>query len=159
MPNKGIFICCLWIITFTLSGCAFWGGKNDDTVIRNTIVNIAAQYKGHPYRYGASGPGSFDCSGYVSYVFKQAGILLPRTTQSQFRSGSKISRSDLSRGDLVFFTPHRTIKMFSSPGHVGIYIGGDRFIHASSGSGVRVDKLSDAYWYRHFKGARDIIGG
>jgi cell wall-associated NlpC family hydrolase len=140
-----------------LSGCGFFSGKSDTTALRNRVVNIAAQYKGRPYQYGATGPYSFDCSGFVSHVYRRAGISLPRTAESQFDTGEKVSKSDLLRGDLVFFTKGRFMKIFSSPRHVGIYIGKNTFIHASSSKGVCVNTLNQGYWEKRYKGARDVI--
>ncbi len=112
---------------------------------RNRIVNIAKKYLGRPYRYGATGPNSFDCSGFVYRVTKEAGINIPRTSiaQSQIR-GKKLSINELRDGDLLFFdTSHR-----GHVNHSGIYIGNHRFIHASSGKAHSVTISSLDGWYR-----------
>jgi len=102
---------------------------------RNEVVNIAKRYLGAPYRWGAEGPNSFDCSGFTSFVFRQVGISLPRVSRQQIRVGERVSREDLQPGDLVFFG--RPIH------HVGIYVGGGRYIHAPrTGDVVSIDPLT-----------------
>ncbi|MDR1775802.1 MAG: C40 family peptidase [Actinomycetes bacterium] len=97
---------------------------------RSEVVNIAKKYLGAPYRWGAAGPNSFDCSGFTMFVFKQVGVSLPHSSRAQINSGQRVSRSDLQPGDLVFF---------GSPiHHVGLYVGGGQMIHAPhSGDVVR----------------------
>lgn len=96
------------------------------------IVATACNYLGTPYVWGGTTPRGFDCSGFTSYVFRKKGIYLPRTSYEQARVGERVSRSNLKAGDLVCF-----------PGHVGIYIGNDQFIHAPHpGSHVKIDSLS-----------------
>jgi cell wall-associated NlpC family hydrolase len=111
-------------------------------------ASIAARYLGVPYRWGGSTPAGFDCSGLVSYVYAQLGISLPHYTGAQWSATRPISRADLQPGDLVFF---------DGLGHVGIYIGGDQFIHAPhTGDVVRVQSLSDSWYASHFDGARRV---
>lgn len=102
------------------------------------IVQIANHMLGIPYRYGGSSPaGGFDCSGLVQYVYSRIGISVPRVTYQQWGAGTHVSRSALRPGDLVFF---------HSRGHVGIYLGRDRFIHAPhTGTVVRIDSMNG--WY------------
>ena len=90
-----------------------------------------------PYRWGGSSPSGFDCSGLVYFVYGRLGVSLPRVTYSQWNAGRHVLRSELAPGDLVFFY---------GQSHVGIYIGGGRFIHAPhTGTSVRIDSLSG--WY------------
>lgn len=114
----------------------------------STLVNNALSLQGVPYVFGGTNRSGFDCSGYTQYVFKISGISLPRTSFDQFNSGSKVSRKQLQSGDLVFFTTYA-----KGSSHVGIYIGGGRFVHASN-SGVRVTSLSDNYYSSRYLGAR-----
>ncbi|KHL08405.1 UNVERIFIED_CONTAM: hypothetical protein LK11_58240 [Mumia flava] len=101
---------------------------------------VAARQKGDPYRYGASGPGSFDCSGLTSYSFKKAGIKLPRTADSQYHRVRKIKKRNAKKGDLVFFGGSRKY-------HVGIYWGKKRILHSPySGSRVKVEKIWTRSW-------------
>ncbi|HJW81770.1 MAG TPA: C40 family peptidase [Acidiferrobacterales bacterium] len=112
--------------------------------------DIAASMVGKPYRYGGNTPRGFDCSGLVQFSYKRAGMDVPRSTETQRGKSRKVSVSGLARGDLLFFSQEGK---YSS--HVGIYLGGKRFVHApSSGKRVRVDSLADAYWQKHLVDAR-----
>ncbi len=115
------------------------------------IARSALSYRGVPYRMGATGRGAFDCSGFMMYLFDRAGLELPRTAAEQYRKGMPVPKDQLKPGDLVFFK--NTYKRGVS--HVGIYIGGGKFCHASSGGhSVRTDSLSKAYYVNHWAGAR-----
>jgi peptidoglycan DL-endopeptidase CwlO len=98
---------------------------------RSSIVSVAKKYLGARYVWGATGPNTFDCSGFTSYVYRQVGVSIPRTSRDQIHAGERVSRGDLAPGDLVFF---------GSPiHHVGMYIGGGMMIHApNSGDVVRI---------------------
>lgn len=126
-----------------------------DAVRSRDVVRHALGYLGIPYRYGGnSATTGFDCSGLVWRVYRQAtGIRLPRDTYGISRTGVAIASRELRPGDLVFFNTTR--RPYS---HVGIYLGGDRFVHApSSGGAVRISHLSNRYWRRHFNGGRRIV--
>lgn len=115
------------------------------------VVAYAFKFMGRPYVWGASGPSAFDCSGFTAYVYSAFGVSLGHFTGSQFGSGCAVSRNALAPGDLVFFNT------YSSVSHVGIYIGGGQFIHASSGSGrVTVSNLSESYYASRYAGARRV---
>jgi cell wall-associated NlpC family hydrolase len=104
---------------------------------------FAKKQLGDSYRYGATGPNAWDCSGLTGGAWKAAGITLPRTSQAQFRTGKKVSKSDLKPGDLVFF--------YSGISHVAIYAGSGKVIHASrAGRPVAYMKMS----YMPYQGAR-----
>ena len=118
------------------------------------LVLNAMAFLGINYKYGGASPETgFDCSGLVNYVFGQAaGLVLPREAQEISRVGEKITRDELQPGDLVFFNTLR--RPFS---HVGIYVGGHRFIHAPSRGGqVEIVDMSGHYWQRRYNGARRI---
>lgn len=142
-----------------ISACAsFVQRKQVDAALGEKIAAIAQAHKGCPYRYGGTTPQGFDCSGFTAYVFKKAGITIPRTVSAQYHSGRGVSKSDLRKGDLVFFTRWGILGKLFSPWHVGIYIGNNQFVHApSSGKSVRADSLNDPYWQGNFKGARDLL--
>ncbi len=90
--------------------------------------------------------GRFDCSGFVHWAFAQAGINVASSTDSLKNSGTRVSASDMQPGDLVFFNTYKT------DGHVGIYIGGGKFIGSQSSTGVAVANMSSGYWAQHFNG-------
>jgi peptidoglycan DL-endopeptidase CwlO len=91
---------------------------------RSSAVRNALSKVGSPYRYGAAGPHAFDCSGLVTWAFKNAGTSLPRTSRAMSAVGKSVSKSDLQPGDLVFF--------YKPVSHVGIYIGDGKIVHASN---------------------------
>jgi cell wall-associated NlpC family hydrolase len=108
------------------------------------VVAFAKAQLGKPYVFGATGPGSYDCSGLTMAAWKSVGVQLDRTSEAQFHDGVPVSQSDLQPGDLVFFYG-------SAPSHVGIYVGNGTIIHAPRpGRGVEYTKLS----YMPFSGAR-----
>jgi peptidoglycan DL-endopeptidase LytE len=114
-------------------------------------VDIAHRFLGYRYVWGGTTPaGGFDCSGLVFYVFRQAGIPLPRDMWGQLQFGRRIDRANLQPGDIVFF--ENTYKKGMS--HNGIYIGGNRFLHAASpGTGVIITGMDDPYWRVRYIGA------
>jgi cell wall-associated NlpC family hydrolase len=116
----------------------------------STIVENAQSLLGVPYVFGGTSRNGFDCSGLTQYVFKGSGISLPRTSYDQFGVGTAVNRDQLQSGDLVFFTTYA-----KGASHVGIYIGGNRFIHAGS-SGVQTTSLSDSYYSARYLGARRV---
>lgn len=114
------------------------------------IVGTARSRLGCAYRMGASGPTVFDCSGFTSWVYSKNGKSLPRTAAGQYSGTTRVSKSGLTAGDLVFFAG--TYK--SGISHVGIYIGGGQFIHAAnSKTGVVVSSLNSGYYSSHYAGA------
>ncbi|ADG73683.1 NLP/P60 protein [Cellulomonas flavigena DSM 20109] len=87
------------------------------SVAGNAVLEVAARYVGVPYVYGGTTPDGFDCSGFTSYVYAQLGITLPRTSSAQRNAGTVVSRADAQPGDIIW-----------SPGHIGIYAGGNQMI-------------------------------
>jgi len=103
---------------------------------RSSAMSIAMGKLGAPYRWGAAGPGAFDCSGLVYWSYRQTGMTLPRSSSAQSRVGTPVSKGALQPGDLVFF--YRPVS------HVAIYIGGGRVVHASTaGKPVKISNLND----------------
>ena len=113
------------------------------------VVQTARQQIGVPYRYGGSTPKGFDCSGLVHYAYQRAGIKVPRTTGGLMRMAHRVPLSQLRPGDVLFFriAPPKI-------SHVGLYIGGSRFVHApSSGKKVSYASLKNEYWKHHLVSA------
>lgn len=117
-----------------------------------SIASSAKQLLGVPYVWGGSSPKGFDCSGFVLYVYNQAGFNLPRMADAQYKVGLPIRQKDLRPGDLVFFSTYEP-----GPSHVGIYLGNGDFIHASSGAGhIMITSLSKPYFMEKYLGARRL---
>jgi cell wall-associated NlpC family hydrolase len=116
------------------------------------LARTAESLLGSPYRDGGALPDGFDCSGLVTYVFARHGVAVPRDVRRQSAAGAPVERGAIAPGDLVFFATTG-----SGPTHVGMAIGGGRFVHApKSGDVVRVDSLSAAYWKSRFVAARRV---
>lgn len=143
------------------------GDDDDDSLVAAATDKLAGHVDGHAreallafamklrdirYHRGGRAPSTgFDCSGFVRYVFSHSiGLDLPTNSASQFLAGLKVQRNEMKTGDLVFFrTRGKAIS------HVGIYIDNGQFIHSpSAGKTVRVDNLNEAYWSKHFAGAK-----
>lgn len=121
--------------------------------IKDRVVVFAKKMLNIPYRFGGSSFMGIDCSGYVQKVFGFLNIPLPRSAREQFKVGEPVSKEELNIGDLVFF---RTYASF--PSHVGIYLGNNLFIHASSKSKkVTIDSLDTPYYLKRFIGAKRIV--
>jgi len=119
-------------------------------LVNAKAVDYAKKYLGVPYKWGASSGKAFDCSGFVVYIMKKFNVNLERTASDQFRNGIKVNRDDLQAGDLVFFTTYK-----KGPSHVGMYIGDNKFIHASSGvDQVTITDLDTNYYKKRYLGAR-----
>jgi cell wall-associated NlpC family hydrolase len=111
-------------------------------------VSIAERYLGVPYVWGGASPSGFDCSGLVMYVYAQLGVDLPHFAAAQYRDGRHVRMDQLRRGDLVFF---------DDLNHVGIYIGGGRFIQAPhTGDHVRISSLSSGWYAENYDGATRV---
>jgi len=117
------------------------------------VLKTASDLLGKSYIYGASGPNSFDCSGFTMYVYQKHGVNLPHNAAAQFGFGAKVARGDLVAGDLVFFG------YYGSAGinHVGIYTGEGKFIHSSTKQGVIITALDSAYYASNYKGAVRVL--
>lgn len=135
-----------------------WDSASDSDIVINVsgstggnqgIVLSAKKYLGKPYEWGAIGPNSFDCSGLTWKVYKENGKDIPRTAGEQFKQCTKVSKENLSPGDLVFTLGANGTS--TSPGHVGIYIGNGRMIHApTTGKNVMEQDITTGYYNRTF---------
>jgi len=112
-----------------------------------TLLETAKQYLGVPYAWGGRTPNGFDCSGFVGFVMNQYGYSLPRTAADIFAAGTWVEAP--KPGDLVFFSTY-------GPGatHVGIYLGENQFISATTSNGVHIDSFGSSYWGPRYVGAR-----
>lgn len=119
----------------------------------STIQTEATKLIGVPYRTAGTTTSGFDCSGFTQYAMKQAGVSIPRTTSTQYALGKSVSKSDLQVGDLVFFnTSGRGVS------HVGISLGGTKFIHSASSKGVSIASINDPYyWGDKYIGAKRVV--
>jgi peptidoglycan DL-endopeptidase LytE len=119
-----------------------WNSANE----RSLFIRVAKGFLGAPYRLGGSSVRGLDCSAFVKKIYEFFDISLPRTAREQSRVGKFVDREELEEGDLVFFNTRRAF------GHVGIYIGNNEFVHASSGHErkVRIDTLEKPYYDKRF---------
>jgi len=118
------------------------------------ITKIALSQMGKTYVWGATGPFTFDCSGFTQFVYEQNGIELPRVSKDQAQEGRFVDKNHLKRGDLIFFSSSKSDEVH----HVGIYLGNSKFVHASSAKKrVTVSSLDEKYYREHFKWGRRYI--
>lgn len=122
--------------------------------LRHDLLKVAKQYIGVPYVSGGTSRWGFDCSGYTQYVFNEMGVAIDRTEWCQMADGIIVAKEDLQCGDLVIFSYTGENGGFAS--HIGIYIGNDQVIHASS-RGVTISDLNSAYYENHYQCARRVI--
>ncbi|CAN5395381.1 hypothetical protein BH10BAC6_BH10BAC6_13020 [soil metagenome] len=147
--------CVLVVAACVLAACSTSSKieKTGDARI-DDVLHTAESLLGTSYCSSGTTPDCFDCSGYVSYCFRHTSLLLPRSSRDMYlwQGGKDVAQAALLPGDLVFFnTGGERIS------HVGIVIGNDRFIHASTSSGVIITPLNDAYWKSRYIGARRVF--
>ena len=133
--------------------------QNNRSSVVDQLISYAYRFRGTPYRYGASSPRGFDCSGFTSYVFKRFGISLDRSSRGQISDGVRVKRNDLQPGDLVFFQGRSGR---GGIGHVGIVtrVNDDNtfhFIHSACSSGVTESKNTESYYSRRYVGACRVL--
>lgn len=117
------------------------------------MITLAKSKLGNQYVWGATGPSKFDCSGFTQWLHKQVGISIPRTSSAQGHSGYFVAQHNLKPGDLVFF-----ITRGSDISHVGLYVGNNKMIHASSPTGgVRYDEITNPYYQKRFTCGRRYV--
>lgn len=163
----------LIFVLYVLSGCQgtprYGGGHHQDEGSRRNLeqdqvaINYAVdplkmgeiidRYLGKPYAGGGQGVKGYDCSGFVGAVYLEySSIHLPRTTEDMFKAGRRVTGGDLYFGDLVFFDTGG-----QGVSHVGIYIGFDEFVHASTSNGIIISSMNDKYYKKRFVGARRVL--
>lgn len=129
------------------------GSIRRESDLKSELKSLISQELGKPYKWGGTGPYSYDCSGLVYSLFGKLGISLPRTSKSQAKVGTYVSKDNLLYGDLVFFA-----KDGANVNHVGIYIGNGNFVHApSTGDVVKISTLTSGYYANCYYTARRIL--
>jgi len=119
----------------------------------NLAAALARDQVGMPYRYGGNSPSGFDCSGLVQYVYGKLGVNLPRKSREMAAVGQLVPVHALLPGDLVFFRVNKR-----RVSHVGIYVGNDKFVHATkSGHPVRKDSITNPWWWERFVVGRRLF--
>lgn len=120
------------------------------------IISTGNRYLGVPYKFGAKAgsTSSFDCSSFTQYVYKKFGISLKRTSRSQATQGKYVSRSNLRKGDLVFFSTRTSGGKIA---HVGIYAGNGKILHTYGAGGVKYSSINSGWWSSHYITARRVI--
>lgn len=137
---------------FSLSNIFSTNGKSNPKCEK--VIKVAKNKLGHKYVWGAVGKkGTFDCSGFTKYCYKETGIELPRTSINQSKYGKFVKKSELKKGDLIFFDTSKRRRGYVN--HVGIYIGDNKFIHASSAKKqVVITSLDKSFYANRYMGAR-----
>lgn len=127
-----------------------------DSSTEQKIIDYAERFLGVDYIWGGASPKGFDCSGFVKYVFGNYGVALSHSASSQANEGTAVKKANLQPGDLVFFD---TNGGHNGVNHVGIYIGGGKFIQCSSGSnsGVVISSVSSGFYAETFMTARRLL--
>jgi cell wall-associated NlpC family hydrolase len=149
------------IVTIGLSGGLISAPQSAEaatssSVMATRIISTGDNYLGRPYKFGAKAgqTSTFDCSSFTQYVYKRNGVYLPRSSKEQARTGRYVSRSQLRKGDLVFFS------IPGKPGvinHVGIYAGSGKILHTYGEGGVRFTSLSSGTWSKRYMTARRVL--
>ncbi len=120
---------------------------------REKVLLEVIKYLDTPYKYGGNSGRGIDCSAFTKQVFENSlSLELPRSAREQYQEGDEVSKDELKFGDLVFFNTTRR----SFPGHVGIYLGDNQFVHASRKLGVTVSSLDEAYYNKRYVGSRRV---
>lgn len=155
-------ILVMTLLGLVLGGCASnqhlqTGGNVQPAPVETTdspekvdrLWQVFERYQGAPYEYGGMSAQGFDCSGFILTAYREGlGQTLPRTTAQMLRHGREVSPDQVEPGDLVFF------RIGGKEQHAGIYMGKNRFIHASTSVGVTLSELDGYYWADRFTEAR-----
>lgn len=144
---------CLFVVAVFYAGCVFSQDSVPANINNDSLICFAQKFLGTPYKYGASSPKGFDCSGFVYYVYKNFGLTLPRTSRGMAHSGSNVEFCDYRKGDIILFKGTNASK--NVIGHAGIVISepGEplKFIHSSSNKnkyGVIISEFDESPYYK-----------
>lgn len=162
--NKRHFLIYLASLSLLLAGCSSAPERtaplkpsakpinlNDAQLVKQRLNRQYRLWRGTPYKYGGQTRRGVDCSAFVQNTYRNAfGYQLPRTTKTQIKQGKRVSRSRLKPGDIVFF------KIKKNTLHNGVYLGGSKFVHASTSKGVTISDLNNVYWKRTYYTARRL---
>ncbi len=156
MIRKVFFISLVFVNFLLFSSCAGHKSKRSRT---ETVIKTARSYTGTPYKWGGTSRSGMDCSGLLLNSFKSINYDIPRTSAEQSKVGKKVSKSDIKKGDLVFFATGKKKRKVT---HVGLVTevkgkGYIKFIHASSSIGVTESSLTSDYYKKRFRYARRIL--
>ncbi len=120
--------------------------------VKKLLMKEYRQWKGTPHVMGGNTKKGVDCSGFIHQVYKRVlGVAVPRSTKLLMTTGGRIKKKQLKPGDMVLFKPP------TYPRHVGIYVGNDKFIHASKSNGVTITDLKNPYWKKCYYSARRVF--
>ena len=153
MIHKSFFF--LMVISLVFGACSSTKdaySTNSKSIVKiNNVVDFALKHEGVKYRYGGTTAKGMDCSGLVSTSFKEANIILPRSSRDMAKEGIEVALKDVKKGDLVFFAARNRKKLVD---HVGLVVsnidGKVKFIHSSTQRGVIISSFSEEYWQRTF---------
>ncbi|KPP96093.1 MAG: lipoprotein Spr [Bacteroidetes bacterium HLUCCA01] len=138
------------LLLVLIGSCA--SSRKSARSVESRLMEMHDRWQGTPYVLGGTSRSGVDCSAFVMIVMReQFGINLPRTTREQMRTGTRVRKSRLRAGDMVFFRTGRNTY------HVGIMLDGDRFLHASTSRGPMVSRLDERYWSRRYLRSRRIM--
>ncbi|MEC0184038.1 C40 family peptidase [Paenibacillus peoriae] len=144
--------------TFAIEGTNTVQAATATTSVGQKIINYGEKYMGTPYKFGASTSTTnyFDCSSFMKHIFKKYGVDLPRTSVQQSKVGRAVSKSNLKKGDLVFFSSGSRATG-SNITHVAVYMGGGKILHTFGGPGVTISDLNSGNWKRTYIKARRVL--
>lgn len=150
---RNIFM--LILVTAVLSSC---GNKMSKRQKTEAVIAKARTYSGTPYKWGGTTANGMDCSGLLLNSFKVIDYNMPRTSAEQKKTGKKVSKNEIKKGDLVFFATTKKKRKITHVGLVTDKRGGEIiFIHASTSKGVTESSLENSYWKKRFRQARRVI--